>query len=118
MVGDPSTPPLRPQDIVFVCSASGKTAGVCLLAGQAKAAGGHIITVTGQAGSQLAALADQVIELPAAGKRDRTAGRSQQFAGSLFEQALLLLFDALFYVLSHRSGQDADTLWARHANLE
>jgi len=36
--------------------------------------------------------------IEAAAKLDRSNQQSKQFAGSLFEQSTLLLFDALFYV--------------------
>jgi 6-phospho-3-hexuloisomerase len=56
--------------------------------------------------------------VPAAEKLDRSASASAQYAGSLFEQTVVLLGDALFHALWRRSGQSADELWPRHANLE
>ena len=51
-------------------------------------------------------------------KLDRTGQSSAQYAGSLFEQLVVLLGDALFDVLWRRSGKSADELWPRHANIE
>ena len=35
-----------------------------------------------------------------------------------FEQVVVLVGDALFHALWQRSGQSADDMWPRHANLE
>ncbi|RLP69017.1 6-phospho-3-hexuloisomerase, partial [Mycetocola manganoxydans] len=66
----------------------------------------------------LAKLATATVVVPAAGKLDRSATVSAQYAGSLFEQTVMLLGDALFHSLWLRSGQTADELWPRHSNLE
>ena len=43
---------------------------------------------------------------------------SLQPMGSLFEQTLFLLFDALVVALMRADNQAADMMFARHANLE
>jgi 6-phospho-3-hexuloisomerase len=63
-------------------------------------------------------VADIVIKLEAAAKQDFSNQHSKQFAGSLFEQSTLLLFDAIFHVLSQDLHKSAETLWSRHTNLE
>jgi 6-phospho-3-hexuloisomerase len=63
-------------------------------------------------------LADLSLELATSTKQELDRSRSQQFAGSLFEQSTLLLFDALFYVLPQLLDKDTQNLWAFHTNLE
>ena len=66
----------------------------------------------------LAGLADVTVILPAAQKQDHGGALSAQYSGALFEQAVMLIGDALFHTLWQASGVTADELWPRHANLE
>jgi 6-phospho-3-hexuloisomerase len=81
-------------------------------------AGGRIVAVTTAPKSSLSQLADLVITIPAAAKQDHSQQYSEQFAGSLFEQAALLLFDAMIHALMHNLDKNTETLWSMHANLE
>ena len=46
------------------------------------------------------------------------AGQSTQYAGSLFEQALLVMLDAVSVEIGRRLGTRQQELDSRHANLE
>lgn len=118
VVGETTTPALRPDDLLIACSGSGTTAGVVALTTQADAIGSPIVAVTTAPDSPLGRLATVVITIPAATKSDHSRQISEQFAGSLFEQSALLLFDAIFHTLTHNVGVRAETLSALHANLE
>jgi 6-phospho-3-hexuloisomerase len=116
--GETTTPALRKGDLIIALSGSGSTGMVSMAAGVAKGIGARVIAITTQTSSPLAAIADLVIQIQASAKQDQSGRQSKQFAGSLFEQAAILLFDALFYVLSGRLEKDAQTLWQQHTNLE
>jgi 6-phospho-3-hexuloisomerase len=118
VVGETTTPALSSSDVLLVVSGSGHTSSVVMAAEQAKTAGGRIAAVTTKTSSPLAAIADLVIPIPAADKHDRNSESSAQFAGSLFEQTILLLFDAVFHVLSHQLDKTSEALLTKHANLE
>lgn len=118
VVGETTTPAIGAGDVLLTASGSGTTAGIVAAAQAAVAAGSGIAVITTASDSALAHLADVVILVPAAAKLDRSATASEQYAGSLFEQAVALLGDALFHTLWKRSGQSADDLWPRHANIE
>ena len=118
VVGETTTPSIKTNDLLIACSGSGSTETVCAIASKAKAIGAHLVTVTANKLSPLARLADLSLELATSTKQEPDRSRSQQFAGSLFEQSTLLLFDALFYVLSQLLDKDTQTLWAFHTNLE
>jgi 6-phospho-3-hexuloisomerase len=118
VVGETTTPAIRPGDLLIDCSGSGSTDHVLSDAQKAKEIGAYIVSVTTQVESPLAKIADLVIEIEAAAKQDRSNQYSKQFAGSLFEQSTLLLFDALFHVLSQNLHKNSETLWASHTNLE
>lgn len=118
VVGETTTPSIQAGDLLIACSGSGSTGNVSAIATKAKEVGAQLVVVTTQADSPLGKIADILIQLNAAAKQDTSQHQSQQFAGSLFEQSTLLLFDAIFQVLSHRLNKDAATLWSQHTNLE
>ncbi|GAA1504747.1 6-phospho-3-hexuloisomerase [Agromyces terreus] len=118
VVGEVTAPAIGAGDLLLTASGSGTTGGIVRAAETAISAGARIAAITTAPASPLAALASAVIAVPAAGKLDRSEAASAQYAGSLFEQTVVLIGDALFDALWHRSGQSADDLWPRHANLE
>jgi 6-phospho-3-hexuloisomerase len=118
VVGETTTPSIQARDLLIACSGSGSTGAVSAIAQKSKETGAIVIAITTQLQSPLAATANLVINIAAAVKQDHSARQSQQFAGSLFEQSTLLLFDALFHVLSHNLNKSSETLWALHTNLE
>ena len=63
-------------------------------------------------------MATETLVVPAADKQDFEGTTSVQYAGSLFEQSVLVLTDALFHALWRTSGTQARELWRTHANLE
>jgi 6-phospho-3-hexuloisomerase len=118
VVGDVTTPAIGPGDVLLTASGSGTTTSIVRGADAAVKAGASVTVITTAEASPLAALATAVVVVPAAGKLDRSGAVSAQYAGSLFEQTVMLLGDALFHSLWLRSGQSADELWPRHSNLE
>lgn len=118
VVGETTTPSIQAGDLLIDCSGSGSTGNVVAIAQKAKEVGARIVSITTQEDSPLGKMADITIKLDAAAKQDHSHHQSQQFAGSLFEQSTLLLFDALFHVLSHNLNKSTETLWALHTNLE
>lgn len=118
MVGDVTTPAIRADDVLLTASGSGTAAGVLRAATTAVDVGARVAVITTAPSSPLAGLATAVIVVPAAEKLDRSGTASAQYAGSLFEQIVVLLGDAVFHALWRRSGASGDDLWPRHANLE
>jgi 6-phospho-3-hexuloisomerase len=118
VVGETTTPAIQAGDLLLAGSGSGTTSTIVKAAEKAKAAGAQVVAISTTPDSPLAALATRVVVLPAAQKQDHGGTRSQQYAGSLFEQAVLLLTDAIFQMLWALDGTPAEELWQRHANLE
>jgi 6-phospho-3-hexuloisomerase len=118
VVGEVTTPAIAAGDVLLTASGSGTTGAIVRAAETASDAEARIAVITTAAASPLASLATAVVVVPAAEKRDRSGAASAQYAGSLFEQIVVLLGDALFHTLWQRSGVSADELWPRHANLE
>ena len=117
-VGDTTTPAIQANDLLWAASGSGTTGSIVRAAEKARAVGAKVIAITTNPESTLAGFADTHILLPAAEKEDHAGGKSKQYAGSLFEQALLLIGDAIFMELWKIDGSPAETLWKRHANME
>ncbi|WP_172979658.1 6-phospho-3-hexuloisomerase [Agromyces agglutinans] len=118
VVGEITAPAIGPGDLLLTASGSGTTGGIVRAAETAASAGARIAAITTAPRSPLSSIAHTVVLVPAADKLDRSETTSAQYAGSLFEQAVVLLGDALFHALWQAGGQTADELWARHANLE
>ncbi|WP_350351715.1 6-phospho-3-hexuloisomerase [Microbacterium sp. A8/3-1] len=119
VVGETTTPAIAKSDLLLVASGSGTTSGIVRAAETAARVGATVVAITTDGTSPLARLSDSAtLIVPAAGKLDRSGEASTQYAGSLFEQAIVLIGDALFHALWKRSAQDADELWPRHSNLE
>ena len=117
VVGEVTAPSIESRDLLITCSGSGTTHGIVDIAQTAQKIGTKIVAITTERDSPLGKLADLVVQIEAATKQ-RSDLSSQQFAGSLFEQSTLLLFDALFYVLARHLQQSNAVLMSRHTNLE
>jgi len=118
IVGDVTTPAIAAADLLVTASGSGTTASIVRAAETAVDVGATVVAITTTGESPLASLSATVVVVPAAQKLDRSATASVQYAGGLFEQAVVLIGDALFHSLWKASGQSADDIWPRHANLE
>jgi 6-phospho-3-hexuloisomerase len=118
VVGETTTPAIQAGDLLLAGSGSGTTSTIVKAAEKAVAAGALVVAISTTAASPLGALATQTVLLPAAQKQDHGGSLSTQYAGSLFEQSVLLLLDAVFQTLWALDGTPAEALWKRHANLE
>lgn len=117
-VGETTTPAIQEGDLLIAASGSGTTSSIVKAAEKAKSLGATVVALSTQTKSALANVADHLILIPAAEKEDHEGNRSRQYAGSLFEQFLLLLTDAVFQSLWKISDTPNTELWKRHANLE
>ncbi|AII10855.1 6-phospho-3-hexuloisomerase [Rhodococcus opacus] len=117
VAGEVTAPAIGAGDVLIAVSGSGTTASVVGAADTAKKVGASVLAVTTAPDSPLAQRSDEVLVLPAADKQDHTASITRQYAGSLFEQSVLLAFDALFQALWSNGDQTAERLWERHANI-
>ncbi|NQX28374.1 6-phospho-3-hexuloisomerase [Microbacteriaceae bacterium VKM Ac-2854] len=118
VVGDATAPAIAADDVLLVASGSGTTTGVVRAAETAASVGARVAVLTAAAASPLVDLADALLLIPAQTKQDHSATASAQYSGSLFEQTVVLVGDALFHTLWQASGLSAEALWPRHANLE
>lgn len=120
VVGETTTPAFGPGDLLIVASGSGSTMSVVNMARKAKELGGVVAVLTINAASVLGELANCVVEIPAYTDKVAMSETERPLlpGGSMFEQSVLLLGDALVLPLSERSGVRTDRAFALHANLE
>lgn len=118
VVGETVTPNLEADDLFIVGSGSGETGSLVSMTEKAKNIGATIASVTTNLDSTIGKLADLTIEIPAQAKADSASGKSIQPMGSLFEQALLLFYDALILSVMEKSDSHSEFMYGRHANLE
>ncbi|MDR7130185.1 6-phospho-3-hexuloisomerase [Algoriphagus sp. 4150] len=118
VIGETTTPAIGEGDLLIAGSGSGTTKSIVNAATTAQKVKAGIICFTTDGNSALAKLSDSTVILPAAQKQLANESISAQYAGSLFEQALLIMFDALIQVLWKNDGSTAEELWKRHSNME
>ncbi len=120
VVGETVTPSITNKDVLLIGSGSGSTSSLVTSANKAEAIGATICLVTIDENSPIGKLADVVLTLPAPSpKVNRDLGfRSVQPMGSLFEQSLLLILDAIILLLMEKTGKTPESMFNRHANLE
>lgn len=118
VVGEVTAPAITKGDLLLIASGSGTTASAVAAAETARRLGARILVLTAARQSRLGELADAVLFIPAATKQEHNGTVSQQYAGALFEQSVLLVMDTLFQEMWRARGETAEQLWARHTNLE
>lgn len=118
VAGETTTPAIKKGDLLIAASGSGTTSSIVTAAKKAVDAGAQVIAFSTTDQSPLAELAIKLVIVPAQQKQDHGGTVSKQYAGSLFEQFILLMTDAIFQTLWKLDGTPAEELWKRHANLE
>ncbi len=119
VVGDMTTPPLGPGDLLIASAGPGRFSTVLALLGVARDAGARTLVVTAQPEGEGPRRADVVVHLPAQTMADdRVAATSVLPMGSLYEAVQLLFFDVVSIRLRERLGQTAEEMRERHTNLE
>lgn len=114
-VGEVTAPAVGRGDLFVALSASGTTRTTLHQAETAHGAGARVVAVTTNARSPLVALSAVRVWLPI-GRPDGVPSR--QHAGSLFEQAALVLADSLSGLLQEELGLSDAELDDRHDNLQ
>lgn len=119
VVGETITPSLEKDDILIVGSGSGETKSLVSMAQKAKDIGASVALITIAPDSTIGRLADITIKIPAQAKSESSGEKvTIQPMGSLFEQSLLLFFDAVILRFMNKKGLDSQTMYGKHANLE
>lgn len=117
VVGETTTPSVEAGDLLIVASASGETQSVCNAADNGKKQGTDVLVITGDHESTITKNHDPLIRINTSTKY-ASSEASIQPLGSLFEQMLLLTFDALILKMSRRNADTNAQMAKRHASIE
>jgi 6-phospho-3-hexuloisomerase len=118
VVGETVTPGIAAMDVLVIGSGSGETKSLVSMAGKAKTVGADVALVTILPESALGRQADVLVAIPAVTKDSKDGSSSVQPMGSLFEQSLLLVLDAMILRIMAAMKLDGPAMFGRHANLE
>jgi len=114
IVGDTTAPPIRNDDLLVICSRTGRSPILRHAVNLAHAEGARAVAVVGDEDTRLASAADLVIRLP----MELASQSTSQPMGSLFEQALLLYLDGVIVLrLMKRLGLTERDMEQVHSNL-
>lgn len=119
VVGETVTPAIEEHDLLIIGSGSGETKSLISMAEKARNVGATIATVTISQDSTIGRLAHIKAHLPGLTK-DQSKGNqvSIQPMASLFEQTMLLFYDAIILQVMDRKDMDNLSMYGKHANLE
>lgn len=119
VVGETVTASFEKDDLLIIGSGSGETKTLVAIAEKAKSLGGTVAAITISPESTIGELADITIRLPGITK-DQSEGdfKTIQPMGSLFEQTMLLIYDAIILRFMEKKGLDSNKMYGKHANLE
>ena len=117
--GDMTTPPVGPGDLLIVSAGPGYLATARVLVDIARKAGARTALITAQSGGELTRHVDIVTVIPAQTMADDHGPSLSVFPmGSLFETAQMIFFELVILKLGPRFHEGAETMRARHTNLE
>ena len=117
VVGETTTPSVHEGDLLIVASASGETGSVCMTAESAAKQGVDLIVISSDPQSTLGKIQTPDIVIESATKFEESSVSIQPL-GSLFEQMLLIIFDAIILTMSQVQEGCNDDMALRHASLE
>ena len=118
-VGDMTTPPIGPGDLLLVSAGPGEFATVAALVDVAMAAGARTACVTAQPQGSVPARCDRVLTIPARTMANEgDADHAILPMGSVYEGAQFIVFEILILRLAARLEVTPDAMRARHTNLE
>lgn len=118
--GEATCPRIRRGDVMIAVSCSGATTSTVQFARISHESGARVAALTAVADSPLTAHADHVMVVPVTDKDIKKRYRYVlgPYNNTLFEEALLLYFDAMVYSILEREGIPKKALTDRHTNLE
>jgi 6-phospho-3-hexuloisomerase len=119
VVGDMTLPPIGKGDLFIAAAGPGDIATTAELMKIAKSSGARLAVITAQGEGGAAKRSDCVLLIPAQTMANDRGGKTSVLPmGSLFEVSMMLVFEILVLKLRDRIGETAESMRARHTNLE
>lgn len=120
--GEATCPRIKKDDLMIAISCSGSTTTTVQMARISQESDAKVAAVTAVVDSPLTTFANHVVLIPVTGKdlKKRYGYAFGTYNNTLFEEALLLYFDAMVYSILNRelSYQPEKIVSERHTNLE
>ena len=113
-----TTGSITSHDLLIVSNGPGTLETAWTLIARAHRAGALVAVITAQPTAELPQKADLLLVMPGQTMAEGTASTSAQPMGSVFEQAMWILFDALVVQLKDDLEETYESMTARHTNLE
>ncbi len=122
VVGETVTPAIQAGDLLIAGSGSGRTRTTLTYLQAGKAEGARTAAITAYPNSPIGNAADVVVEIPVPltgrARPQQSDQQSIQPPGSLFEQCLLVVADAIVLAVMKRRGTTIEEMRSRHTKLE
>lgn len=119
IVGDMTTPPVGPGDLLIVSAGPGSFSTVAALADVARKAGARTLCFTAEPAGNVPRFCDIVMTLPAQTMAsDQGAATSILPMGSLYEGVQYVFFEILVLMLRDALAVTPETMRGNHTNLE
>ena len=118
--GETTCPRIKEGDLMIAISCSGTTTTTVQLAHISRESGAKVAAVTAVVNSPLTVQANHLVLVPVTSKdiKKRYKYVFGAYNNTLFEEALLLYFDAMVYSILEREGISEKIISERHTNLE
>ena len=118
--GEATCPRISEGDLMIALSCSGTTSTTVEMARIARGSNACVVAVTADEDSTLAEIAHHQLLVPVRGQQFPQCETTVlgPYNNTLFEEAMLLYFDALVYTMVERENIPRDRLSQRHTNLE
>lgn len=120
-VGDNGTPAITSDDILVICSGSGNTKTISLMAQQAKDHGATLALISTNADSTMGKIADINVVVPLAAELEKMGAISEQdknLLADVFYEVAFALNDFIRAYVMDKLGLTTETLSKNHNNLE
>ncbi len=119
MQGDMNAFPLGKGDLFLCAAGPGElSTGFGTLWRGTRGRGRACIVITAEPDGATSALADELLVIPAQTMANDVGSDAVLPMGSLFEGAMFLVFEVLVLRLRERLGETAESMRARHTNME
>lgn len=118
VVGDTITPGIDKNDVLVLGTGSGETKSLISMAEKATMIGATVVVITIKPESTIGRLANYTVKLPGSPKDQSGSYMTIQPMASLFEQTMLIFYDAVILQIMEMTGQTTKQMFGKHANLE
>lgn len=118
MQGDMEAFPLGPDDLFLCAAGPGELPTASALCTVAREAGARVVVVTAEPTGATATMADELLVIPAQTMASDRGSAAVLPMGSLFEGAMFLVFEVMVLRLRESLRESAESMRARHTNME